>query len=97
MNRGRVVAVVAVGALLATAVIAAFLYPSAVDVARGQCARQGIPTDGLAVLRYSESGNVFGKTGTVEFQMRAADPPKKVVVNLRQYAFFLPWQVVELR
>jgi hypothetical protein len=41
--------------------------------------------------------NLIGMTETVEFRVTGAKPPKKVVVELRQPAYFLPWEVVEVR
>ena len=34
---------------------------------------------------------------TVEFQVKGAKPPKKLVVELRQAVYFLSWHVVEFR
>lgn len=51
--------------------------------------------ENLALLGYQSSGNLLAKQETVEFQVKGVDPAKKVVVELRQVAYFLPWHVVE--
>ena len=97
MQRGRIIAGVAIGLLLLGSLVAAFLHPPALEVARGHCSEHGFQAENLAVLDYRGSGNLFCKRETVEFQVKGASPPKKLVVELHQAAYFLPWQVVELR
>jgi hypothetical protein len=51
----------------------------------------------LALLGYQGSGNLFGRKETVRFQLQGPEPAKRLVVELRQPAYFLPWQVVDFR
>ena len=39
----------------------------------------------------------FGNQETVEFLVKGTGRTNKIVVELRQPAYFLPWQVVESR
>jgi len=97
MKRVRVIAEIAIGLLLVVSVVVSFLQPSPVDVARSHCSDQGVPVENLALLGFRGSGTLFGKRETVEFQVQGANPAKKMVVELRQPAYFLPWQVVAFR
>ena len=99
MKRVRVIAGVAIGLLLVASFVVSFLQPSPVDVARRHCSEKGLPVENLVGLGYRGSGGLlgFGNQETVEFQVKGADRAKKIVVELRQPAYFLPWQVVEFR
>jgi hypothetical protein len=97
MKRVRLIAGITIGLLVAASLVAWYLQPSPVDVARQHCTEQGVAAEKLAMLGYRGSGNLFGKRETVEFEVKGANPPRKLVVELHQAAYFLPWQVVELR
>jgi hypothetical protein len=97
MKRVRLIVGITIGLLVAASLVAWYLQPSPVDVARQHCMEQGVAAEKLATLGYRGSGNLFDKRETVEFQVKGADPPKKLVVELRQPVYFLPWQVVEFR
>lgn len=97
INAGIVIA-----SLLVASLVAAFLHRSPVAVARDFCARQRFQPVGAngakkESLTFSGSRGSRGPLGignreTVVFRVEGANPPKQVVVELRQRVFFLPWQ-----
>jgi hypothetical protein len=93
----RFIAGIAVGLLVAASLVASYRQPSPVDVARKHCTERGVAAETLATLGYRGSPSPVGARETVEFQVKGAKPPKKLVVELRQPVYFLPWHVVELR
>jgi hypothetical protein len=97
MKRFRIIAGTVVGLLLLASLVAALLQAPALEVARNHCAQRGFKAEHLVVLGYRGTGNLFGREETVEFQIKDANPPRRVVVELRQPAYFLPWQVAEFR
>src|SRR3981081_2191315 len=97
MKRNRIIAVIAIGLLLVASLVSAFFQPSPMEIARAHCSERGFQAENLALLGYRDSGTLFGKTGTVEFQVKGANPARKMVVELRQSMYFLPWQVVDFR
>jgi hypothetical protein len=97
MKRVQVIAGIALGLLLVASIAVSFLQRSPVDVARSHCSEKGVPVEKLALLGYRGSGTLWAKRETVEFQVKGANPGNKVVVELRQPVYFLPWQVVDFR
>lgn len=97
MKRLRIMGATAVGLLIAASLVAAVRQPSALDVARGDCAERGFPAENLALLGYRVGGSPPDQRQTVEFQIKGADPPKKVALVLRRPVYFLPWKVVDFR
>ena len=95
MKRNQIIAGIAIGLLLVASLGVSFLQPSPLDVARSHCSEKGVPAENLALLGYRSSGKIFANRETVEFQVKGVNPAKKVVVEVRQAAYFLPWQVVE--
>jgi hypothetical protein len=83
--------------LVLASLIACYLQPSPLDVARRHAAAQGHVSESLLLLEYQGSGNLFGKKETVRFQDRGAQPAMTLVVELQQSAYFLPWRVVGFR
>jgi hypothetical protein len=97
MNRVRLIAGLTVCILVVASLVAWYLQPSPVDVARRHAAEQGIAAESLVLLGHQGSGNLLGRKEAVQFQLQGAKPAKKLVVELRQPAYFLAWQVVEFR
>jgi len=97
MKRVRLIAGITIGLLVAASLIAGYMQPSPVDVAREHCTEQGVGAEKLAMLGFRGTQIPVGARETVEFQIKGANPPKKLVVELRQPAYFLPWRVVEFR
>jgi hypothetical protein len=66
---------------------------------RQQGLEKGHPVENLLLLGYRGSGGLLGigNQETVEFQVNGPGRAQKIVVELRQAAYFLPWQVVEFR
>jgi hypothetical protein len=93
----RIIAGIITGLLVAASLVAWYHQPSAVDVARQHCTEQGVAAENLAVLGYRGSQIPVGAWETVEFHVKGANPPQKLVVELRQPIYFLPWKVVEFR
>ena len=93
----RLIAWITVGLLVAASLVAWYNQPSPLDVARQHCTDHGVAAEKLAVLGYRGSPRPVGAWETVEFQVIGARPPKKLVVELRQGVYFLPWRVVEFR
>lgn len=93
----RLVAGITIGLLVAASLVAWYRHQSAVDVARQHCIEQGVAAEKLALHGYQASLMPVGAWKTVEFFVKGAKPPKKLVVELRQPVYFLPWQVVEFR
>jgi hypothetical protein len=96
-NRLQVNAGVAIGLLLVASVAVSFLQRLPADVARSHCSEKGVPVVNLVLLGYHGSGALWAKRETVEFQVKGTKPAQKVVVELRQPVYFLPWQVVDFR
>jgi hypothetical protein len=97
MKRARLIVGITACLLLAASLVAWYLQPSPVDVARRHCAGQGFADDNVALLGYQGSGGLFHNKETVRFQLRGAAPAKKLVVELWQPVYFLPWQVADFR
>jgi len=97
MKQVRVIAGCVIGLLVVVSCIVSFLQPSSVDVARSHCSEKGLQVEKLILLDDRSSGDFFGNSGTVEFQVKGANPPKKVVVELLRPVYFLPWQVEKIR
>jgi hypothetical protein len=99
MKRVRVISGIAIGLLLVASFVVSYLQLSAVDVARHHCSEKGLPVENLAVLAYRGSVGLLGigNEETVEFHWMGPGRAKKIVVELRQPAYFLAWQVVEFR
>jgi hypothetical protein len=97
MKRVRLIAGITIGLLVAASLVAWHRQPSPVDVARQHCTEQGVAAEKLAILSYRGSQIPVGAWETVEFHVKGANPLKKLVVELRQPVYFLPWQVVEFR
>ena len=92
--KARVLTSFGVALLLLGTLVAAFLQPSQVDVARAKCREQGWRAEDLVLRRVGWQGAIT-KSGVVEFQTRGARPPKTIRVTLRQPVYFLGWQVVD--
>jgi hypothetical protein len=90
---------IAIALLLVASFVVSFLQPSPVDVARRHYSEKGLPVENLVVLGYHGSGGLlgFGNQETIEFQVKGPGRAKKIVAELRQPAYFLPWRVVEFR
>jgi hypothetical protein len=97
MKRLRMIAGLTIGLLLLASIVAMFLQVPPAEVARSHCAQRGFQAENLVLSGYRGTGNLFGKEETVEFQIKGANPPRKVVVELRQPVYFLPWQVEAVR
>jgi hypothetical protein len=97
MKRVRIIAGIMIGLLVAASLVAHYLQPSPENVAEQHCTEQSVATEKLAMLGHRGSQMPVGAWETVEFQVRGTNPPKKLVVELRQPVYFLPWQVVEFR
>jgi hypothetical protein len=99
MKRARIIAGIAIALLLGASFVVRFLQPSPVEVARGHCAQRGFQPENLVVRGFRGSGGLLGigNRETVEFEVKGANPSKKVVVELRQAVYFLPWQLLEFR
>ncbi|HEX4592515.1 MAG TPA: hypothetical protein VH120_21480 [Gemmataceae bacterium] len=95
MKKNRVLFGTLLGLLIAVSLVAAYLHPDPLAVARAACAERALPIESLAALR--TSGLLFGSKATVEFYTPAGLPVKRIAVDLSQPAYFLPWQVVEVR
>src|SRR5262245_22629631 len=96
MNRTRIIVGVCIAALLIASVAAAWMQPSAVDVARARCVSDGVRAEDLALLGFEATGTLFNRQQTVEFQVKGTQPPKVVRVELHQPAYFLNWRVVDV-
>ena len=97
MKSIRVIAGIVIGLLLVASFVVSFILPSSVEVAKNYCSKRGVQAENLELLGFRSSSGLFGTRGTVEFQVKGVNPAKKVVVELRQPMYFLPWQVVEFR
>ena len=97
MKRVRLIVGITIGLLVVASLVASYLQPSPADVARQHCTAQGVAGEKLAILGYRGWQIPVAAWETVEFQVRGANPPKKLVVELRQPVYFLPWKVVEFR
>jgi hypothetical protein len=93
MKPARVVAIL-LAVLLVASLVARYLQPSAVEVARAWCVEQGLREEDVAVTGYRGSGHLFGETETVSVLVRGADPPRRLRINLRRPVYFLGWEVV---
>jgi len=97
MKRVRIFTGITIGLLVAASLIAWYRQPSYLDVSRQHCTEQGVAAEKLAALGYRSSETPVGARATVEFQVKGANPPTKLVVELRRRVYFLPWQIVEFR
>jgi hypothetical protein len=89
---------IAIGLLLVTSLVAWYLQPSPLAVARQYVSeQQGIAPDELALVGHRDfSPLLFGafmSQMTVEFRVKGAEHSKKRVVDLIRYVYFLPWRV----
>ena len=96
MKRVRVIIGVGVLLLLLASVAVTWLQPSAVEVARARCLSEGWRAEDLVLREYRGTGTLFNQRETVEFQVKGAQPPKTVRVELRKPVYFLGWQVMEV-
>ena len=97
MKPNRIIGGLIFGLLLAASLVAAYLQPEPEAVARAACAERGVGGAGLALAGFRRSGWLVAGRETVEFHVQGANPPKKIAVELHQIAYFLPWQVAEVR
>jgi hypothetical protein len=97
MKRNRIIGGLLFAVLLAASFVAAYYQPAPVDTARAACTDRGIGAEKLALLGFRGTGQLFGRRETIEFRVQGANPPKKIVVELHQWAYFLPWQVADFR
>jgi hypothetical protein len=97
MKRNRLIVTLLFGLLFAAGLVVAYLQPTPMSVAQAACAERGVGADGLALLKSRRTGRLFVRHETLEFQVRGANPSKKIVVELHQWAFFLPWRVTDVR
>lgn len=95
MKHLRLIAGIAVGALLLASLVLSFAQPAPLEVARAYCLGKGMRAEDLTLLGYEWSGGVAGNHETVEFQVGGSTPHKKVQIKLRQLLYFLRWQVVD--
>ena len=96
MKRARVIIGVSVLLLVLASVAVTWLQPSAVQVARVRCLSEGWRPEDLVLREYRGTGTLFNQRETVEFQVKGAQPPKAVRVELRKPVCFLRWQVMEV-
>ena len=96
MKRARVIIGVGVLLLVLASVAVTWLQPSAVEVARTRCLSEGWRAEDLVLREYRGTGTLFNQRETVEFQVKRAQPPKTVRVELRKPVYFLGWQVMEV-
>ena len=96
MKRTRVIVGVGVLLLLLASGAVTWLQPSAVEVARARCVSEGWRAEDLVLREYRGTGTLFNQRETVEFQVKGAQPPKAVRVELRKPVCFLRWQVMEV-
>jgi hypothetical protein len=97
MKRLRVIAAIVVVVLLVVSIVVSSQLPPAVEVARDHCSGKGFPAQNLALLGYHGSNGLVANRQTVEFQLTGANPAKRLVVELDQPVYFLPWQPVSFR
>ena len=97
MKRVRAIVVITVCVLAAASLVGWYVQPSAVEVARRHAVERGFAPESLVLLGYQGSANLIGRTETVRFQLQRAMPTKKLIVDLRQPAYFLAWQLVDFR
>ena len=97
MKPFRVIAAIVVVVLLLVSIVISWLLPPPVDVARDFCLKKGFEAQKLTLLGYHGSNGLIGNRQTVEFQLAGANPPKRLVVDLDQLVYFLPWQLVSIR
>lgn len=99
MKRARIIVAIALALLFGASLVTAFLQQSPVEVAREHCIESGFRSENLVFREFRRTGGLFGigNRETVEFLVKGTDPPKKVVLELRQPVYFLPWKVLELR
>ncbi len=68
------------------------------DLAIEKCQEKGLQQQDLYLLEFRYEPTLlnylgFAHRGTVEFQIRGAEPPKKVRVELVRHANLMPWEV----
>lgn len=97
MKTARVVLGVCIVLLVLASVLTNWSHPSAVDAARAEAVGTGRPAEDLVLLGYRGTGGLFGRREIVEFQVREVQSPNLVRVELYKPAYFLGWQVVEVR
>lgn len=108
MKQITTVTAVSIGVLLLASLVASWLQPSPVDVARAVCMEHAVAQDlekGDKVNRFRESDLMlhrlstkgvlfgsFGQTAEVEFQQRGLDPAYGFRVRLTRPTYFLGWR-----
>ncbi|MFI5380921.1 MAG: hypothetical protein ACHRHE_16605 [Tepidisphaerales bacterium] len=97
MRRVRLIAGITIGLLVAASLVASYRQPSPVDIARRHCADRGVAAEKLSMLGHRGSRILVSAWETVEFQVKGTDPPRKLVVELRQPIYFLPWHIMHFR
>ncbi|MSR79900.1 MAG: hypothetical protein EXS11_04155 [Gemmataceae bacterium] len=97
MKKLRLIAGIAIVLLLGVSVVVSFQLPAPIEVAQKVCSEKGFPAQNLALLGYRGSNGLFANWQTVEFQLKGANPAKRLVVELNQPVYFLPWQTVDFR
>ena len=97
MMRSRSISRIVTGVLIAASLVASFLQHSPEEVARQHCAELGVAPDKLAMVSYQRSGLPVAASATIEFRIQGSSPPKKLVAELRQPMYFLPWHFVRFR
>lgn len=90
----RIAVIAVLGVLLVGSFVISSQLPSPVEVAKIHCSEKGIPAESLALLGFKGSSGLFANRQTVEFQIKGADPAKRLVVDLTQPVYFLPWQLL---
>jgi hypothetical protein len=97
MRRFQILVGFLVVALLGVSVLAMYCVEPAMDVAKAECARRGYADKDLSLRGFRGSGGLFGMTQTIQFNVAGVNPPKKLVIDLRQSTYFLSWRVESVR
>ena len=97
MKKLRLIAGIAIVLLLGVSIVVSSQLPSPVEVAQEFCSAKGFPAQNLGLLGYRGSNGLFANRQTVEFQLKGTNPAKRLVVELNQPVYFLPWQTVDFR
>jgi hypothetical protein len=97
MKRFRTIAGTVVCLLIVASVVASLLQPSSLEAARAQCVERGYKAENLMLKSLRDSGIFWGRTASLQFQVKDSNPPKAVVIEMQQALYFLPWQVVSFQ
>jgi hypothetical protein len=97
MKRLLIVLAVCLGLLLLINLVVGVLSSDqwAFDTALAKCREHGWRDQDLVSASSKVSGGPFGRTATIEFQLRDKDQPKTIRVLLRKPVNFFAWQVVD--